>query len=96
MYSFLLPVTFFLKHTHTQIGNDRGTQYRTGVYYHDEEQQKEAEAMFETLQNGPYSGKKIATENKKAMPFWPAEVSKRNDDLLRCWKISTSNVFLFI
>ena len=90
-----MSVTFFLQ-KNTQKGNDRGTQYRTGVYYHDEEQQKEAEAMFETLQNGPYSGRKIATENKKAMPFWPAEVSKRNDDLLLYWKISTFNVFLFI
>lgn len=74
-YQTLLD-TFFGRVNPLQVngqGNDRGTQYRTGVYYHDEEQQKEAEETFEALQNGLYSGKKIATENKKAMPFWPAE-----------------------
>jgi len=74
-YQTLLD-TFFGRVNPLQVngqGNDRGTQYRTGVYYHDDEQQKEVEAMFESLQNGQYAGRKLATENKKAMPFWPAE-----------------------
>lgn len=54
-------------------GNDRGTQYRTGVYYHDDEQKKLAEDMFDALKSGPYVGKKIATELKSSLPFWPAE-----------------------
>lgn len=28
-------------------GNDVGTQYRTGIYYHSEEQRKEAEAFMD-------------------------------------------------
>lgn len=54
-------------------GNDRGTQYRTGVYTHSEEQKELAEKQFEALKAGPYKGKKIATECMDAAPFWPAE-----------------------
>jgi peptide methionine sulfoxide reductase MsrA len=34
---------------HTQVGNDRGTQYRHGVYYHSEEQKKAAEQVFSEI-----------------------------------------------
>lgn len=53
-------------------GNDFGPQYRTGVYYHSKEQQELAEARFAKEQE-KYSGRKIASECKAAMPFWPAE-----------------------
>jgi peptide-methionine (S)-S-oxide reductase len=53
-------------------GNDFGTQYRTGVYYHSKEQQEIAEARFAKEQE-KYGARKIATECKKAQPFWPAE-----------------------
>lgn len=53
-------------------GNDFGTQYRTGVYYHSEEQKSLAEARFAKEQE-KYSNRKIASECKDAMPFWPAE-----------------------
>jgi peptide-methionine (S)-S-oxide reductase len=53
-------------------GNDFGTQYRTGVYYHSEEQRAIAEARFAKEQD-KYKGRKIATELKSATPFWPAE-----------------------
>jgi peptide-methionine (S)-S-oxide reductase len=52
-------------------GNDRGTQYRTGVYYHSKEQQEIAEARFAEEQK-KYK-KTIASECMAAMPFWPAE-----------------------
>ena len=52
-------------------GNDFGTTYRTGVYYHTPEQEKAARKQFEEEQK-KYS-RPIATELKAAMPFWPAE-----------------------
>jgi hypothetical protein len=66
--------TFFARVDPTTIngqGNDRGTQYRTGVYFHTPEQEAMAKARFEqfkTTNNRP-----IASECKAAMPFWPAE-----------------------
>lgn len=52
-------------------GGDRGTQYRTGVYFHSPEQEAVAKARFE--QEAPKFRKPIASELKAAAPFWPAE-----------------------
>ena len=52
-------------------GNDRGRQYRTGVYYHSKEQEELAKTSFE-LEQQKYK-RKIATECVSAKPFWPAE-----------------------
>jgi len=52
-------------------GNDRGKQYRTGVYYHTAEQEEKAKARFD-IEKGNYR-RAIASECTKAMPFWPAE-----------------------
>ncbi len=48
---------------------DRGNQYRSAIFYLDEEQRKEAEASKKTLK---LSGT-IATEITKATEFYPAE-----------------------
>ena len=53
-------------------GNDRGRQYRTGVYYHSKEQEQMAKARF-ILEQQKYTARKIASECKPAKPFWPAE-----------------------
>lgn len=47
-------------------GNDHGTQYRTGIYYHDEEQRRVAEAWCAKTPG-------CAVEVKQATRFWPAE-----------------------
>jgi len=52
-------------------GSDRGTQYRTGVYYHSAEQEEIARARFAAEQK-KYK-RSIATECARALPFWPAE-----------------------
>jgi len=52
-------------------GNDRGTQYRSGVYYHTDDQKKIAEQFFQEMQ--PKYADKIVVELKKASKFWPAE-----------------------
>ena len=36
-------------HTHTQVGNDQGTQYRHGVYFHTPEQKASALKVFEEV-----------------------------------------------
>lgn len=52
-------------------GRDYGRQYRTGVYYHTDEQESTARVRFEAEKSN-YK-RPIATELKQAKPFWPAE-----------------------
>ena len=54
-----------------QVGNDRGTQYRTGVYTHDCAQLKTTQQFFEG-KKGSYRGP-IVVECEDAAVFWPAE-----------------------
>jgi len=54
-------------------GNDFGKQYRTGVYYHSEEQEQAARNRFAKEQAQYGTKERIATECLNAMPFWPAE-----------------------
>lgn len=57
--------------TLNQAGNDRGTQYRSGIYSHSEEQQRLAEKSALELQMK--LGEAVVTEVKAAEPFWLAE-----------------------
>ena len=53
---------------------DHGPQYRSAIFYHDEEQKKLAEASRQALQkNKPFRGE-IVTEIARAAEFYPAEV----------------------
>ena len=52
---------------------DVGSQYRTGIFYHDEEQKRLAEASKAALEkNKPFKGP-IVTEITRATEFYPAE-----------------------
>lgn len=53
-------------------GNDRGTQYRHGIYFHTPAQEAAAARVFESEQR-MYGAEPIVTELKPAMVFWPAE-----------------------
>ncbi|KAL7435011.1 hypothetical protein ACHAXM_004512 [Skeletonema potamos] len=55
---------------HNQVGNDRGTQYRHGIYYHNEEQRQVAE---ELLSSYATADKEVFTEVKQAKIFYMAE-----------------------
>ncbi len=55
---------------------DYGTQYRTGIYYLDEQQQKHAEASLAGIKSK--LNKPIATEIKAATQFYPAEDYHQN------------------
>jgi len=72
-YEELLDV-FWGLHDPTQVnrqGPDVGTQYRTAVFFHTPEQEKQAIASREREQEK--HDKPIATEIVSAGTFWPAE-----------------------
>jgi len=52
---------------------DRGSQYRTGIFVHDEEQQRLAEASRQALTDSGRFQQPIVTEIVAAGPFYPAE-----------------------
>jgi len=52
---------------------DRGSQYRTGIFVHDEEQRRLAEASKQALVEGDRFDRPIVTEIEPAGAFYPAE-----------------------
>jgi peptide-methionine (S)-S-oxide reductase len=74
-YRTLLDI-FFTIHDPTTLnrqGNDRGTQYRSIILYHDEAQKKTAEeAMQAVAQSGEWSAP-LVTELEPLQKFWPGE-----------------------
>lgn len=65
---------FFTLHDPTQLnrqGNDIGTQYRSVVFYHNEQQQQQTQDYIAQLQ--PQLPEKIVTEINPAPIFYPAE-----------------------
>jgi len=68
---------FFTMHDPTQAnrqGPDFGDQYRSGIWYVDEEQKREAEAYIKELAaSGRYGNRTIVTQVEPAKTFWPAE-----------------------
>jgi peptide methionine sulfoxide reductase msrA/msrB len=68
-----LAKLFFEIHDFTQLnrqGPDIGTQYRSGIYYLNDEQKETSEKLVQTLQQKGYD---VKTEIKAAETFWPAE-----------------------
>ncbi|OGQ04153.1 MAG: hypothetical protein A2W61_04480 [Deltaproteobacteria bacterium RIFCSPLOWO2_01_44_7] len=67
---------FFKLHDPTtlnQQGNDRGTQYRSAIFYQNEEQKKIALKVKEEVSRSGKWKKPIVTEVVKAQNFYPAE-----------------------
>jgi peptide-methionine (S)-S-oxide reductase len=52
---------------------DRGTQYRTIIFYHDQEQKRLAEASKKKLEDSKQLKEPIVTEIVEASQFYPAE-----------------------
>lgn len=74
-YDKLLEV-FWSAHDPTQVnrqGPDFGTQYRTVIFYHDDEQKAQAEASRKQLDASGRFSRPIATEIVPAGPFYRAE-----------------------
>ena len=67
---------FFATHdptTKNRQGADVGTQYRSGVFYHDDKQKQVAEDVIKRLDAAGAFPAKIVTEVTKATTFYPAE-----------------------
>lgn len=67
---------FFKMHDPTtlnQQGNDRGTQYRSAIFYHNETQKKISLAFKEKVEKSKAWSEPIVTEIAEAKKFWPAE-----------------------
>jgi len=80
------------KYLLNQVGNDKGTQYRHGIYYHNDEQKKVAESIVASF------GEKCVTEVLPANVFYDAEeyhqqyllkggqtARKGDDTTIRCY-----------
>jgi len=67
---------FFATHDPTTLnrqGADVGTQYRSGVFYHDDEQRRIALEVIQALDRSRVFGAKIVTEVTPASTFYRAE-----------------------
>ena len=54
-------------------GPDVGTQYRSAIFYHDQQQHQQAELVKKTLDNAHIFASPIVTEITAASTFYPAE-----------------------
>ena len=67
---------YWLSHNPTQLnqqGNDIGTQYRSVIFYHTEEQKNLAEEMKKNLNRELVFGKQVVTEIMPIHHYYPAE-----------------------
>lgn len=72
---------FFTIHDPTTLnrqGNDRGPQYRSGIWYHSAEQKRIAEETIRRLDSQRLYPNKIVTEVSPASAFWVAEDYHQN------------------
>jgi len=73
---------FFAMHDPTQLnrqGFDVGDQYRSGIWYANELQKREAESYIKELQSAKrLGGRPIVTQLEPAKTFWPAEEFHQN------------------
>lgn len=74
-FSELLGI-FFATHDPTSLnrqGNDIGTQYRSEIFYLNNEQKEQANNLVESLNNDNVFGKPVVTKVSEATIFYPAE-----------------------
>lgn len=72
---------FFATHDPTTLnrqGNDVGTQYRSEIFYHNEDQKEISESYIELLTQENTFGKAIVTRISPATLFYPAEDYHQN------------------
>jgi peptide-methionine (S)-S-oxide reductase len=80
-YGQLLKIFFSVAHDPTQLnrqGNDRGTQYRSAIFYSDPEQKRVAEAYIKQLDQAKVYSSPIVTEVSPLEAFYPAEGYHQN------------------
>ena len=67
---------FFVIHDPTTLnrqGNDVGTQYRSGIYFTNDEQKQTAQALLDELAHANAFGRPVVTELVPLENYWPAE-----------------------
>src|SRR5581483_9114938 len=75
-YGQLLRVFFSVAHDPTELnrqGPDEGTQYRSAVFYTNDEQKKVVDAYVAQMEQGKVFGNKIVTQIAPLKAFYPAE-----------------------
>ena len=80
-YGQLLAVFFSVAHDPTQKdrqGPDVGTQYRSAIFYVNDEQKRVADAYIDQLDKAKTFGSPIVTQVAKLPAFWPAEDYHQN------------------
>ena len=80
----LLKKWFFRMHdptTKNQQGNDRGSQYRSAIFYKSEDQKETALDVIDELNDSGFWRAPIVTEVVEAVPFYSAE--EYHQDYLR-------------
>ncbi len=76
-----LMTVFFATHDPTALnrqGNDVGTQYRSAIFYADQEQQQAAAALIKELDDAKTFKKPIVTTLEPLTEFYPAEDYHQN------------------
>jgi peptide-methionine (S)-S-oxide reductase len=79
-FSELLAI-FFTTHDPTTLnrqGNDIGTQYRSVIFYHNEEQAQQARELIQTLNASGEWSAPLVTELSPLPEFYPAEQYHQN------------------
>src|SRR5690554_1433456 len=69
-------LVFFQSHDPTTLnrqGGDVGTQYRSAIFYHNDQQRETAEKVKATLENSAIFDQPIVTEITEINNFYPAE-----------------------
>src|SRR2546425_1153104 len=80
-YGELLRVFFSVAHDPTQLnrqGPDEGTQYRSSIFYSNDEQKRIAEAYVAQLDNAKVFPRPIVTKVGPLQAFYPAEAYHQN------------------
>lgn len=75
-----LLLIFFSTHDPTTLNRqqyDNGTQYRSGIFYHSEEQKKDAQEIVIKLEEEKVFQEPIVTEITEATPFYEAEAEHK-------------------
>jgi peptide-methionine (S)-S-oxide reductase len=80
-YGELLRVFFSVAHDPTQLnrqGPDEGTQYRSSIFYNNDEQKRIAEAYIAQLDSAKVFPRPIVTKVVPLQAFYPAEAYHQN------------------
>lgn len=83
-YEQLLYIFFTVAHDPTELnfqGPDHGPQYRSAIFYQNENQKASAQAFVKALTDAKFYDKPIVTEIKPLDAFYPAE--KYHQDYMR-------------